>query len=77
MTRQQLSDLWPRRGDAWDSLQRAERALLEAQLVATDETLSVRLRDALGCIHGATELLALATERIHALVEQVDSGKLP
>ncbi len=69
MTRQELSAWWAKRGDAWGSIQAAETALLEARLVGLDDVLRRRVQDALGCLAGAREILALATERAHVLAD--------
>ncbi len=70
MNRAQKSEWWSKRGDAWDALQRAEQALLEARARGSDESLDVHARNALGCIAGAREMLVLATERLHAIEDE-------
>ncbi len=63
MTKQQLSDWWAKRGDAWSKIDGAERALLESlQVIGPNDDIGRQVRSALGCLAGARELLAIASE---------------
>jgi len=72
-TRQQLSQWWAKRGDARDAIDSAERALLEAlQIISAADPIGMHVRSALGCLSGARELLAIATEGVNAEARKLD-----
>lgn len=74
-SRARLAELWVHRGAAWDALATVERELLNAQRIAPgDPALLRRLRDAIGCLFGVQELLALATARIEQLASELPAS---
>lgn len=73
MTRQQLSQWWAKRGDAWSSIDQAERALLESlKIISAADPIGMHVRSALGCLVGARELLVIATEGVNAEARKLD-----
>ena len=79
MTKQGMSAWWAKRGDAWSAIGTAERALLEARLIpgAFDESVEQRVRDALGCLTAAREMLVIASERVHTLADKLPKPVAP
>jgi len=73
VTRQILSRWWSKRGEAWSAIDNAERAILEAlQIIPASDPIGMHVRSALGCLSGARELLAIASECVNAEGRKLD-----
>ena len=76
MTRWEMSEWWTHKGTAWASIDAAERALLEAQhFQRADPDLDRVVRHAIGCLAGAREMLAIATEFVEAAAKKLGRQK--